>query len=118
MVVVFAVLNPLVIPFAFLINNQRDTVLSLVESINVQGRTGLDILVQTWCENAETFQGFWAQRISILGLTQMFTANRPSLQNLTVKGEMIVNEANKNGMLSLPLFLPHTLPLNQNRLRQ
>ncbi|KAJ7109870.1 armadillo-type protein [Mycena epipterygia] len=93
-------LQSLVIPFAFLINNQRDTVLALLESMNVQGRSGLDILVQTWCENAETFQGFWPSRISTMALCQLFVSERSSLQNLMVKGDIIVKPETQNGEIS------------------
>ena len=89
------------IPFAFLINNQRDTVLSLLESTNIRGRSGLDILIQTWCENAETFQGFWPSRISNMALSQLYVSERPSLQNLMVKGDIIVKPETKNGEHSL-----------------
>ncbi|KIM47710.1 hypothetical protein M413DRAFT_62252 [Hebeloma cylindrosporum] len=89
-------LQSLVIPFAFLINNQRDTLLSLLESIDVNGRTALDILMHTWCENAETFQGFWPSRISTLALMQLFLSERPSLRNLTVKGDIIIKQESKN----------------------
>ncbi|KAI0037958.1 hypothetical protein FA95DRAFT_1612577 [Auriscalpium vulgare] len=52
-------LQSLVIPFAFLIHTQRDAILDLVERVVVDGgRSGLDVLLNTWCENAETFQGF------------------------------------------------------------
>ncbi|KAF5393539.1 hypothetical protein D9757_000551 [Collybiopsis confluens] len=87
----------LVVPFAFLINNQRDTVLSLLEEMNVQGRTGLDVLIQTWCENAETFQGFWPSRSSTVALTALFVSGRPSLQTLMVKGDIILKPETKNG---------------------
>ncbi|KAJ7150409.1 armadillo-type protein [Mycena filopes] len=93
-------LQSLVIPFAFLINNQRDTVLDLLESMNVQGRTGLDILIQTWCENAETFQGFWPSRISTMALCQLFVSERPSLQNLMVKGDIIVKPETQNVIMT------------------
>lgn len=75
--------------------------LDLLETTNVQGRSGLDILIQTWCENAETFQGFWPTRISTLGLTQLFSSERPSIQNLTVKGDIIIKPETRNGMYSL-----------------
>ncbi|KAJ6520160.1 armadillo-type protein [Mycena sanguinolenta] len=93
-------LQSLVIPFAFLINNQRDTVLDLLESMNIQGRSGLDILIQTWCENAETFQGFWPSRISTMGLCQLFVSERPSLQNLMVKGDIIVKPETQNVIMT------------------
>ncbi|KAK2464757.1 hypothetical protein APHAL10511_003175 [Amanita phalloides] len=80
----------LVIPFAFLINNQRDAILELVESMQVQGRPALEILINTWCENAEIFHGFWSSRTSTLALSQLFVSDRPSLQKLVVKGDIIV----------------------------
>jgi importin-9 len=89
----------LVIPFAFLINNQRDTVLSLLETMDIEGRSGLDILMQTWCENAETFQGFWPSRISTLALTQLFLSDRQSLKNLRVKGDIIIKAETKDGKM-------------------
>ncbi|KXN85718.1 Importin-9 [Leucoagaricus sp. SymC.cos] len=93
-------LQSLVCPFAFLINNQRDTILDLLESTTIEGRSGLDTLIQTWCENAETFQGFWSSRISTLGLTKLITSERPLLQNLTVKGELIVKPETKNVIMT------------------
>lgn len=65
--------------------------------MNIEGRSGLDILVNTWCENAETFQGFWQTRVSTLALSQLFLAERPTLQNLMVKGDIIVTAETKNG---------------------
>ncbi|KAG6885829.1 hypothetical protein C0993_009221 [Termitomyces sp. T159_Od127] len=93
-------LQSLVIPFAFLINNQRDTVLSLLEGMVVNGRSGLDILVQTWCENGSTFHGFWQTRISTLGLIQLFVSEHPTLKQLIVKGDIIVNNANRNVIMT------------------
>ncbi|KAF7303143.1 ARM repeat-containing protein [Mycena kentingensis (nom. inval.)] len=95
-------LQSLIIPFAFLINNQRDTVLDLLEGegMTVDGRSGLDILIQTWCENAETFQGFWPSRISTMGLCQLFVSERPSLQSLTVKGDIIVKAETQNVIMT------------------
>jgi hypothetical protein len=72
--------------------------------MDVQGRSGLDILIQTWCENAETFQGFWPGRISTMALTQLFVSERPSLQNLIVKGDIIVKPETKHGE---DLISPH-----------
>ncbi|GBE77314.1 ARM repeat-containing protein [Sparassis crispa] len=93
-------LQSLVIPFAFLIHSQRDTVLTLLESTNIDGRSGLDILIQTWCENAETFQGFWATRISTLGLCSLYASERPSLQHLMVKGDLIIKPETKDVIMT------------------
>jgi len=93
-------LQSLVIPFVFLIHNQADTVLDMLESTSAQGRTALDILIQTWCENAETFQGFWPTRISTVTLSQLYASGRPTLQNLLVKGDIIIKPETKNVIMT------------------
>ena len=74
--------------------------------MDFNGRSGLDILVNTWCENAETLQGFWATRISALALCELFLAEkRAGLQGLMVKGNIIVRPETSNSactLLSLP----------------
>lgn len=90
-------LQSLIIPFVFLIHNKTDTVLDMLESTSAQGRTALDILIQTWCENAETFQGFWPTRISTVTLSQLYASGRPTLQNLSVKGDIIIKPETRNG---------------------
>ncbi|KZT73366.1 ARM repeat-containing protein [Daedalea quercina L-15889] len=90
----------LVIPFAFLIHNQRDTVLGLLESMKIDGRSGIDILLQTWSENEETFQGFWAQRISTLAFCSLFVSGRPSVQTVIVKGDLIIKPETRNVIMT------------------
>jgi len=91
----------LIIPFAFLVHNQADTVLGLLESKNTSdGRRCLDVVMQTWCENAETFQGFWPTRISTLALSQLYASGRPSLQGLMVKGDIIVKPETSNVIMT------------------
>ena len=87
----------LVVPFNFLIQNQRDTILGLLESSNVEGDSGLNVFIQTLCENVETFQGFWPSRVSTLALISLFASERPSLQGLVVKGDIVVKSGGKNG---------------------
>ena len=97
----------LIIPFAFLIHNQRDTVLDLLDGMQVDGAPALDVLVRTWCENAETFQGLWASRVSTLALMDLFVASfmdgGERLRNVTVKGELVVRAETRNGELSFPM---------------
>ncbi len=91
-------LQSLVIPFAFLIHSgHRDTVLGLLESFDVNGRSGLNVFINTWCENAETFQGYWNTRVNSLALIDVFMSQRPSLQNLLVKGDLIIDPGTEGG---------------------
>ncbi|KAI6154075.1 ARM repeat-containing protein [Pisolithus tinctorius] len=102
-------LQSLVIPFAFLVYNQADTLISLLESTRVQDRSALDIVIHTWCENAETFQGFWPTRISTIALSRLYASARPSLRNLRVKGDIIVKPETKNVIMtrSKTKTIPH-----------
>jgi hypothetical protein len=91
-------LQSLIIPFAFLVYTHCDAVLDLLESTRVgeEGRLGLDVMLNTWAENAATFQGFWPTRISALALCTLLRAGRPSLQTIVVKGDIIITAAFKN----------------------
>ena len=71
--------------------------LDLLEGQTVDGTPALEVLVRTWCENAETFQGFWPPRVSTLALCACFASARTSLQNVIIKGDIIVKPETKNG---------------------
>lgn len=83
--------------------------LELLESSMIDGRSGLDIWIQTWCENAETFQGLWANRVSSLALCDLLVSNRPSLINLMVKGDIIVKAQTQNGQNHVSYILSLSL---------
>lgn len=98
----------LVLPFAYLIHQQLDTVLSLLESLTVPSgaaqpaRPALEVLLSAWCDYAADFQGFWNQKVSSVALSQLYTAaaTRETLQHVQVKGDMVVNEANANRIMT------------------
>jgi hypothetical protein len=94
-------LQSLIVPFAFLVYSHCDAVLDLLESTRVDeegsgGRSGLEVLLNAWCENAATFQGFWPTRISALALCTLLRAERPSLRAVVVKGDIIITATTKN----------------------
>ena len=93
-------LQSLIIPFAFLVHNHREAVLDLLETTRIGGGEsdsgGLDVLLNTWCENAATFQGFWPTRVSALALCALLASERPSLRAVMVKGDIIITPATKN----------------------
>lgn len=64
-------------------------------------KSGLEVLLQTWTENAETFQGFWAGRINTLALMDLFVASfapgGERLRGVMVKGELVVKAETRDG---------------------
>jgi hypothetical protein len=55
----------LIVPFAYLITTpQKESLLHLLEITQLDNnQSGLEVFLKTWCENAETIQGFWANRV-------------------------------------------------------
>ncbi|KAF8262244.1 armadillo-type protein [Lactarius quietus] len=88
-------LQSLVVPFAFLVYSHRDAVLDLLEA-----GSGLDVLLNTWCENAPTFQGFWPTRVSALALCALLASERPSVSAVVVKGDIVITPATKNTIMT------------------
>ncbi|CDZ96419.1 Predicted importin 9 [Phaffia rhodozyma] len=88
----------LIIPLAYLIYTSFDMILPILESCLISTTSGqssgLAVLLRSWCENAETFHGSWAIRVSTLGLGALLVSGRESLKGVTVRGDMIVDERN------------------------
>ena len=125
----------LILPFAFLINGgHRETILELLENTPVpdkdgsfKGWNGLGVLIESWCENAETFIGTWAWKTGYikfslqdairlelilttyssryLALEQLFLSPRPSLQQLPVTGDLIISAETSNGESGLASWM-------------
>ncbi|KAG8906440.1 hypothetical protein FRC01_008018, partial [Tulasnella sp. 417] len=89
-------MQSLIIPVAYLVHTQRDDVLNLLDSLTVGSTTGLTLFANAWCENADTFQGAWATKLSPVALCGMFLSDRASLASLRVKGDMIIRPETSN----------------------
>ncbi|CAO1633620.1 unnamed protein product [Parajaminaea phylloscopi] len=91
----------LILPFAFLIKDQCDVVLDLLQSTRVPAdadgaeKSGLEVLATKWVDNAETIQGYWAQRLSTFALTRLLGAwaqggqRSSALEAVVVQGDAI-----------------------------
>lgn len=95
-------------PFAYLLHQQPDTVLSLLENLTVPGPTGqppqsaLAMLLSHWCDYANDFQGYWNQKVFSVAMAQLYSlaAERPALQQVQVKGDLLLTEANTNKIMT------------------
>jgi hypothetical protein len=126
-----SIFQSLILPFAFLINSgHRETILELLENTPVpdrdgvfKGWNGLGVFIESCCENTETFIGTWAWKSGYvkifpqhtvqlefilimpssryLALEQLFLSPRPSLQQLPVKGDLIISAETSNGECGL-----------------
>ncbi|GAA5825501.1 hypothetical protein JCM5353_005327 [Sporobolomyces roseus] len=98
----------MVLPFAYVIDQQVDTALTLLESIVVPpslpgspSRPALEVLLSAWCDYANDFQGFWNQKLSTIALSKLYAASsRTSLQQMQVKGDLLLTNENKNVIMT------------------
>ncbi|CAD6905080.1 unnamed protein product [Tilletia controversa] len=109
----------LILPFAYLMQEQAPVVLDLLESTTVEVTvanstgaerrqiSGLEALATKWVEDCETFRGFWAQRISTLALARLLESRRPVLDSVLVKGDQLADDSNIIRTRSRSKTMPH-----------
>ncbi|KAG1226492.1 hypothetical protein G6F68_019732 [Rhizopus microsporus] len=77
--------------FAHLIISQQETVFNYLCNIEISGKSGLEILMTTWCDNYDSFSGYYTLKVSAIALSKIYLVNDPRLQSIHVKGEIVVN---------------------------
>ncbi|RUS18224.1 hypothetical protein BC937DRAFT_89014 [Endogone sp. FLAS-F59071] len=88
-------IQSLVLVFAHLILSQQEIVIEFLANVNIEGRSGLQVLMNAWCENYESFQGYYSLKVSAIALSKLFLSTDSRVQSLTVQGDLIVNQSNK-----------------------
>ncbi|KAI7871897.1 armadillo-type protein [Spinellus fusiger] len=84
-------IQSLVLVFAHLMISQQDTVLQFLKGTTIHGKSGLNILMPTWCDNHDSFSGYYSLKVSGIALSKLLLVNDPVLQSMTVKGDIVVN---------------------------
>ena len=109
----------LIVPVAYLMHDNDDQakqIMDLLESIQVSPHTdspsaesgnGLEVLCKKWVDNAETFQGFWAQRVSALALAKVLDSRRPFLTTTHVRGDILPDNSGIIRTRSRAKTMPH-----------
>ncbi|KAG0068374.1 hypothetical protein BGZ89_004825 [Linnemannia elongata] len=85
-------IQPLVMVFAHLCLNQHETVINFLDTVDVRGQNGLQIVLTAWLLNHADFQGLYHQKVSAVALTKVFTSGDPRVAVIQVKGDMILTE--------------------------
>ncbi|RHZ45257.1 hypothetical protein Glove_682g48 [Diversispora epigaea] len=88
-------IQSLVLIFAHLILNQQSTVIDFLANLDINGRNGLEVLLSTWFENHESFHGYYSIRVSAIALSKLFLACDSRIQNIQVKGDLIVPKSSR-----------------------
>ncbi|KAG9295192.1 hypothetical protein G9A89_006173 [Geosiphon pyriformis] len=83
-------IQSMVIIFAHLIIIQLETVVNFLSNLEFNERNGLELLLSTWFENYESFQGYYSLKVSAIALSKLFLSADPRIQNIQVKGDLII----------------------------
>ncbi|KAJ9105109.1 hypothetical protein QFC20_004396 [Naganishia adeliensis] len=94
----------LILPFAYLFTVARDMTLDLLEQLQVSSaaepgvtKNALEVVIKAWCDEAvDTIQGTYSIKVNDMAMTQLLVSQRPSLQNIIVKGDLIIDESNRD----------------------
>lgn len=101
-------ISTLVLPFAYLFTAHRDSVLELLEGMQVESKqsptgseSGLAVVLRAWCNDAiDTVQGSWSIKVNNMAMVDLFLSQRPSLQHVAVRGEMVITDENRNVIMT------------------
>ncbi|KAI9144991.1 armadillo-type protein [Paraphysoderma sedebokerense] len=80
----------LVLVFAHLIRKQMATVIDFLSGTKIHSRSGLEVLIHSWIDHHEVFQGFYNIKVSIAALIELFRSGHSNLNSIMVKGDLIV----------------------------
>ncbi|KAG1471470.1 hypothetical protein G6F56_002098 [Rhizopus delemar] len=84
-------IQSLVMIFAHLVISQQETVFNYLCNTEISGKSGLEILMTTWCDNYDSFSGYYTLKVSAIALSKIYLVNDPRLFSIQVKGEIVVN---------------------------
>ncbi|SAM58032.1 related to KAP114-Member of the karyopherin-beta family, nuclear import [Ustilago bromivora] len=109
----------LIVPVAYLLHDnheQAKQIMDLLETVQVarsaenaaaESGNGLEVLCKKWVDNVETFQGFWAQRVSALALAKVLDSRRSFLTTTNAQGDILPDNSGIIRTRSRAKTMPH-----------
>jgi hypothetical protein len=90
-----AFVETLVLIFCHLIETQCQTVISFLSEIRLQGSSGLELFLRSFCGCFQDLQGVYTVKLGALAMMLLLSSRDPRLMNIQVKGELIVNNSKR-----------------------
>ncbi|KAI8921286.1 armadillo-type protein [Powellomyces hirtus] len=83
-------IQQLVMVFAHLFIRQTTTTLDFLASLQLQDKTGLQLVLSSWCDHFTDFQGYQSIKVSAIAMSKVLRTADPRLNGVVVKGDEIV----------------------------
>ncbi|KAJ6786429.1 hypothetical protein PWT90_04051 [Aphanocladium album] len=87
-----AIIQSLILVFARLSLNGAQDVVQFLSQIQINGETGLQIVMAKWLENSVSFAGYDEIRQNVIALSKLFALSDPRLEQVAVKGDLIPDD--------------------------
>lgn len=85
-----AFIQSLILVFARLSLIGAQDVVEFLGQIQINGESGLQVVLAKWLENSVSFAGYDEIRQNVIALSKVYGLNDPRLSQITVKGDLIV----------------------------
>ncbi|PHH85304.1 hypothetical protein CDD83_622 [Cordyceps sp. RAO-2017] len=107
-----AFIQSLILVFARLSLAGAHDVVEFLSQLQINGQSGLQIVLAKWLENSVSFAGYDEIRQNVIALSKLYSLNDPRLAQITVKGDLIVNaddgRIKTRSRAKQSMFLRHT----------
>ncbi|KAM7215961.1 armadillo-type protein [Rhypophila decipiens] len=87
-------IQSLIIVFARLSLETAQDVVNFLADIQINGQSGLQVVLAKWLENSINFAGYDEIRQNVIALSKLYALNDPRIAQTNVKGDLIVPESN------------------------
>ena len=88
--------------FSQLCLTQHEVVINFLSGVNINGRSGLDIVLAAWLANHADFQGLYNQKVSTVALTKIYMSGDARIASIQVNGDLIVPKSTR---MYTPIYL-------------
>ncbi|RSL71941.1 hypothetical protein CEP54_001060 [Fusarium duplospermum] len=86
-----AFIQSLILVFARLTLSGASDVVDFLSQIQINGESGLQVVLAKWLENSVNFAGYDEIRQNVIALSKLYSLNDARLAQTNVKGDLIVN---------------------------
>ncbi|KAM5347947.1 hypothetical protein ACJ41O_007771 [Fusarium nematophilum] len=86
-----AFIQSLILVFARLTLSGASDVVEFLSQIQINGESGLQVVMAKWLENSVNFAGYDEIRQNVIALSKLYSLNDARLAQTNVKGDLIVN---------------------------
>ncbi|KAK7403980.1 hypothetical protein QQX98_010261 [Neonectria punicea] len=85
------IIQSLILVFARLSLAGASDIVEFLNQVQINGESGLQIVLAKWLENSVNFAGYDEIRLNVIALSKLYSLNDPRLAQTMVKGDLVVS---------------------------